>query len=190
MRRIITTTVIGLTFTACAPAEGELSPTNGPVFEADATPAALPMDDLGYEAAKSDLRIERELAPDADRMIRDRLVETDPDCRRVAYMAVRWRDDQNSYDAMFYSLSGRPAAGATGYHAPVGEDGGTFAGHWKSRVVDDTTNRSGPMGGIYESDGELSGQATLDGVPFELTGGWIRLDGQGGVALALVEYCG
>jgi len=181
--------VTGLTFTACA-AQGDIAPTDGPLFEADATPAALPMDDLGYEAAKSEITVNSELTPDAERLIRDRIIDTDPDCRRVAYMAVRWMDEQNSYNAMFYTLNGRPAAGASGYHAPFGEDGGTFAGHWRSITVEDSRHRAGPMGGIYESDGELNGQVTLGDVPFELTGGWVRMGEEGGFALALVEYCG
>ena len=103
-------------------AADDLSAADGPLFEADATPAALPMDDLGYEAAKSEITVNSELTPDAERLIRDRIIDTDPDCRRVAYMAVRWMDEQNSYNAMFYTLNGRPAAGAHGRsrHRPHG----------------------------------------------------------------------
>ena len=108
---------------------------------------------------------------------------------RVAYYAARWTDEMNTFGGKFFTLAGRPVAKSHGYHAPVGEDGGTFAGHWYTRRAEDGTMRKGQLGGIYLNDNRFGGQATYRDVPFVMTGGWVRLDENGGVAIAIVENC-
>jgi hypothetical protein len=189
MREFITTLVTGLALTACAPSEDAL--TDGPLFEADGTPAAKPTDDLGYEAAREALRLSRDarVTPELDEDIRDRLDEVDTDCVRVAFLALRWSDADNDFHGNFYTLRGRPVAKTRGYHAPVGERGGTFAGQWAAPSTSSDELRGGPIGGIYDNDHSFTGQATYLGQPFELNGGWVRLDEDGGIALATVESC-
>jgi hypothetical protein len=189
MREFITTLVTGLALTACAPSEDTL--TDGPLFEADGTAAAKPTDDLGFEAARKALRLSRDarVTPDLEQDMRDRLDEVDTDCVRVAFLALRWSDDDNDFHGSFYTLRGRPVAKTRGYYAPVGERGGTFAGLWTAPTGPSDGGRGGPIGGIYGNDHSFTGQATYDGLPFELNGGWARLDENGGIALATVENC-
>ena len=100
------------------------------------------------------------------------------------------------YCAVAASLSSHHASRAASSAAlsgkklrAVGDDGGTFTGRWSSPAPAGTPRRAGPLGGLYYSDHSFEGQATYDGIPFEVTGGWVRTHSQGGIALAIVEHC-
>ena len=188
MRNLMTTLCVGLVLTACAPADGELTPTEDGPFVADTEAASDPMDDVGFEAARKSVREVHRLDDDLVRKIEDRVVE-DPGCDRVAFLAIKWADQGNEYKGTIYSLAGDRVAKARGHFAPVGSDGGVFTGPWSTRPTDDGTHRSGPLGGSYSSDGTFFGQATYRSEPFPLRGVWRRTSKFGGLALAVIAHC-
>ncbi len=81
MRNLMTTLCVGLVLTACAPADGELTPTEDGPFVADTEAASDPMDDVGFEAARKSVREVHRLDDDLVREIEDRVVEEVPSRR-------------------------------------------------------------------------------------------------------------
>jgi len=190
--RINTTVVLaGIALAACAPADGEITPIDGDIFEADAVPSDKPMDDPGFSAALEALRLEvkPDSTDDVDRRLRD-AIEPDTDCKRVAYLGVRWKDASHRFKGTFYSLDGVAIAATKGNFAPVGEDGGTFAGPWARVAVDIAGSMDGPMGGIYLHDGTFFGAATYLSHQFPMRGLWERTSRFGGYGIAVVLDCG
>lgn len=181
--------LIGLTLSACT-ADRDIQPIeDGPLFQTDQVAATLPWEDRGFEAARTDLTDATDLDEPINPDWREHLPPSTPQCDRVAYLGLRWFDEDTRFRGIFYALDGEPVAKTRGLYAPVGHDGGVFTGRWTSRAPEGEPQRDGPLGGMYYSDHSFVGQATYDGIPFEVTGGWIRTHSQGGIALAVVEHC-
>ena len=181
--------LIGLTLSACSAAQDVQPIHDGPIFEADQVAASMPWEDPGFDVARAALTDATDLDEPTNPDWREHLPPSTPQCDRVAYLGLRWFDEDTRFQGRFYALDGQPLAKTRGFFAPVGDDGGTFTGRWSSPAPAGTPRRAGPLGGLYYSDHSFEGQATYDGIPFEVTGGWVRTHSQGGIALAIVEHC-